>query len=166
MRRIIALPVIQNIIRRFNRRRQSDELEHQAQYVFVYFYVLCHHHFVNFTLQRYTLSFNHFCCFYSINHHCVILDMKDIYPSFVVRHSSPQVLTFLQVHGPQFIEILVDRHPFAFSADWITLVCNCCTPIYDLWLRCCRHWLFLCFIWFYRHGIISFFHGAKIHIII
>jgi hypothetical protein len=33
MRRIIALPVIQNKIRRFNRRRQSDELEHQAQYV-------------------------------------------------------------------------------------------------------------------------------------
>ena len=37
MRRIIALPVIQNKIRRFNRRRQSDELEHQAQYVFVKF---------------------------------------------------------------------------------------------------------------------------------
>ena len=25
----------------------------------LYFYVLCHHHFINFTLQRYTLSFNH-----------------------------------------------------------------------------------------------------------
>ena len=42
VRRIIALPVIQNKIRRFNRRRQSDELEHQAQNVFVYFHVLCH----------------------------------------------------------------------------------------------------------------------------
>ncbi len=59
IRRIIALPVIQNKIRRFNRRRQSDELELQAQYVFVYFYVLCHHHFINFTLQRYTSSFNY-----------------------------------------------------------------------------------------------------------
>ena len=56
---------------------------------FLYFYVLCHHHFINFTLQRYTLSFNHFCCFYSINHHYVFLDMKDIYPSFVVRHHVP-----------------------------------------------------------------------------
>ena len=37
MRRIIDLPVIQNKIRRFNRRRQSDELEHQAQYVFIIF---------------------------------------------------------------------------------------------------------------------------------
>ena len=26
---------------------------------FLYFYVLCHHHFINFTLQRYTLSSNH-----------------------------------------------------------------------------------------------------------
>ena len=25
----------------------------------IYFYVLCHHHFINFTLQRYTLSSNH-----------------------------------------------------------------------------------------------------------
>ena len=25
----------------------------------LYFYVLCHHHFINFTLQRYALSFNH-----------------------------------------------------------------------------------------------------------
>ncbi len=96
------MPVIQNKIRRFNRRRQSDELERQAQYVFLiflrfmsssfyqfYFYVLCHHHFINFTLQRYTLSFNHFCCFYSINHHYVFLNMKDIYPSFVVRHHVP-----------------------------------------------------------------------------
>ena len=31
----------------------------QAQYVFVYFYVLCHHHFINFTPQRYTLLSNH-----------------------------------------------------------------------------------------------------------
>ena len=37
MRRIIALPVIQNNFRRFNRRRQSDELERQAQYVFFIF---------------------------------------------------------------------------------------------------------------------------------
>ena len=154
MRRIIALPVIQNKIRRFNRRRQSDELERQAQYVFVYFYVLCHHHFINFTPQRYTLSFNHFCCFYSINHHCVILDMKDIYPPFVVRHSGSQVLTFRQIHGPQFIEILIHRQTFAFATNRKILVCNCCTPIDGLWFRCCRHRLFLCFIWFYCHGII------------
>jgi len=37
------------------------------------------------------LSFNHFCCFYSINHHCVILDMKDIHPTFVVRHHMPRL---------------------------------------------------------------------------
>ena len=58
MRRIIALLVIQNKIRRFNKRRKLDELEHQAQYVFVYFYILCHHHFINFTLQRYAKIFN------------------------------------------------------------------------------------------------------------
>lgn len=39
-----------------------------------------------FTLQKYTLSFYHFYRFYSINHHCVILNMEDIYPPFVVRH--------------------------------------------------------------------------------
>ena len=37
----------------------KGEQERQAQYVFVYFYVLCHHHFINFTLQKYKLSSNH-----------------------------------------------------------------------------------------------------------
>ena len=37
MRRIIALLVIQNKIRRFNKRRKLDELERQAQYVFFIF---------------------------------------------------------------------------------------------------------------------------------
>ena len=35
------------------------------------------------------LSFNHFCGFYSINHHNVFLNMKDIHPTFVVRHHVP-----------------------------------------------------------------------------
>ena len=37
MRRIIALQVIQNKIRRILKRRKLDELERQAQYVFVIF---------------------------------------------------------------------------------------------------------------------------------
>ncbi len=54
----MALPVIQNNFRRLLKRQKLDELERQAQYVvFVYFYVLCHIHFINFTLQRYTLLF-------------------------------------------------------------------------------------------------------------
>ena len=109
------------------------------------------------------LSFNHFCCFYSINHHCVILDMKDIYPPFVVRHSSPQVLTFLQVHGPQFIEILVDRHPFAVAVcrhRRILLHCGR-IAINESRFRRGRSGLLVDCIRFHRH-IIIFFPIAKI----
>ena len=66
MRRIIALLVIQNKIRRILKRRKLDELERQAQYVFVYFYVLCHHHFINFTLQRFQLIIAFAICRYNV----------------------------------------------------------------------------------------------------
>ena len=144
------------------------EQERQAQYVFVYFYVLCHHHFINFTPQRYTLSFYHFCCFYSINHHYVFLNMKDIYPSFVVRHSGSQVLTFHQIHGPQLIKILIHTHtprsglmrvecgnyPFVISSHF---------PINSRGLCRCWHGLILCIIWFRCH-IYIVFHAAKVRI--
>lgn len=35
------------------------EQERQLNMFFLYFYVLCHHHFINFTLQRYTIFSNH-----------------------------------------------------------------------------------------------------------
>lgn len=37
------------------------------------------------------LFFNHFCGFYSINHHNVFLNMEDIHPTFVVRHHMPRL---------------------------------------------------------------------------
>ena len=56
MRRIIALPVIQNKIRRFNRRRQSDELEHQAQYVFLIFLRFMSSSFYQFHAYNFSIS--------------------------------------------------------------------------------------------------------------
>ena len=54
-----------------------------------FYYSFCFIPYIVVYIDTYNLSFNQFCCFYSINHHCVVLNMEDIYPSFVVRHHVP-----------------------------------------------------------------------------
>lgn len=80
-----------------------------------------------------------------------------------MRHSSPQVLTFLQVHGPQFIEILVDRHPFAIAVSSHRRILLHCGRIAvdESWFRRGRSGLLVDCIRFHRH-IIIFFPIAKI----
>jgi len=52
----LSLPILV----RFDYQSLSKENKYFKLYLFLYyFYVLCHNYFINFTLQRYTLSSNH-----------------------------------------------------------------------------------------------------------